>query len=382
MKLLIKSLKLKPMRSVGLITAILCSLSSSWALAGGTHGGGGNGLICFVKDSHWPAQLKGEHPYDNTAHVIPNDALSEIQSIEILDLSHANHHIQVFGHRDPEPIFNRHVIAPAGHFDLITDKMWQNDKAKYVEIFENEVERYASRYEESIPQIYSDLQTAKLALPVSEINFVNHEVPQTSDYEAFQSDTPNCVVSTLFYQWRDTDQSPYQWTADARLFFHPKHSYFSQVVTLLHERIYWISRHVLTPWSDAESTYLFTTATLTQETNYGDAIANYNELFQLNGAEYLLPIAPGPAAFTKQLLADIVAVAGSNTNLPLILEVYKKQFRAKIFSANMIDDKTKKEMDKALTQYFKTGQTDPGYVFIHGWPADFNLSTLPNVKTK
>lgn len=268
---------------------------SAFASEGGTHGGGGgNALVCFAETSPWPARIRGGDRTMNTPYVIPDAALSAVKSISLLDLEYegaitstpADGSVLRFETVWWASLFSRNPSRPQ-----ITNHDYRKDPRVFNVMMDSEFDHVAERYKTLLPGIYEQMMWAKSALRVEDLGFVEKPVEQIADYKLktviYANLRPNCVVTTMLNQW--SDHGVAKWSADARLYFHPHHDYFSQFASVLHERVYWISRESLHDHpTSPEATYYFVSATMTEKMSAEKANTYFNGLFY-NTLTYPLP---------------------------------------------------------------------------------------------
>jgi hypothetical protein len=261
----------------------LKSITPSTALASenGAGRGGGNTFVCF-KDSSWPSILNPQAPSNNSrnkAVQIPDAALSEIQSMALLDFSTSND-FSFSGERVVTELDSdiQGILYPESSLAQVTLAQWQSDPETYGRILDAEFNRYIGRYQRSIPPIFEFLTKARDAIPLSSLSIQNGPVDQIDDW-VFVGLPKNCVVSTIINQERGENGSPSNWSVDARLFFHPSNSLINQVAALVHERVYRL--YLGKPYQPdcAGAVNFFTNATLTESTTYRQAILFFNTIF-------------------------------------------------------------------------------------------------------
>lgn len=339
------------------LVALLGTLSTSLSLAseGGTHGGGGgNVFVCFAASSPWPAKLRAG-TNGRSAVAVPDDALGDVQSIEMLDLYFARENLGSYG--------------ITGHFrndGLLPLKVGKDLDADFMAI--------ASRYRETIPPIYNDLMRAASKLPVSIIVWRPQPLDQIDDFTDWKNPHPSCVISTMINQFDD-----YSWHIDQRLFNHPKHTDLSRAVAMFHERTYWLVRQAPEFYNvEASRIYDFVTASLLTATTYDGALRAFNGMFFDSQNEFYSVSQTAPGALKFSIIPKVIAEAGGpSSSLPSMLQIYKSKYRP-LLMASPFDAKLKAALDGDITFFFKTGQMISflSQYFVVDRPNSFEKTTL------
>jgi hypothetical protein len=338
----------------------------------GASRGGGNGLVCFPKESSWPSRLGAA---DDKAHAIPDDALPEIESIQMLDLNdtlamqNSNDFII-----DEHSSVVKKIIPPSQSLAQISASDWAKDPSGSANLLEGEFERYVGRYREAIPPIYQQLKWAQAQIPLANLEIQNAPIEQMDDFQSLYRFPENCVLSTVFNQARDGSDGA--WQADSRLFFHPKHSFLSQVTGLIHERVYYLGRLNFYQSSNSFGTYFFTRVTLTSKQIYKDVIAAYNQIFGYPGI-YVSAGQEGPSAWLNSLFSDVLQAAQGSRDPKILGPIYVNTYRPLLLQLNLLDEKSRKIADKNLTRYFVKGIAPDPVELFQGWPVNANESEIP-----
>jgi hypothetical protein len=342
------------------------------AASNGASRGGGNGLVCFPKESTWPSRLGAA---DGRAHAVPDEALAEVESIRMLDLNdtlamqNSNDFII-----DEHSSIVKKIIPPSQSLEQISASDWASDPSGSANLLEAEFERYVGRYREAIPPIYQALKWSQTQIPLSSLEMQNTPIEQMDDFHSLYRFPDNCVLSTLFNQVLEGSTGAGQ--ADARLFFHPKHSFLSQVTGLVHERVYYLGRLDFYQDSNSFGTYFFTRVTLTTDQIYKDAVAAYNQIFG-NTSIYVSCAQEGPVAWLSSLIGDVFQVAQGSRDPRILGPIYVNRYRPLLLGLNLLDEKSRKIADKNLTRYFVKGIAPDPVEQLQGWPVNVNESEIP-----
>lgn len=374
-----------------LISLLLLPAVTVSAGNGGSRGGG-NGLVCFG-DQSIVDELRGG--YDKPV-AIPDSYLGRITSISILDWEETNRDA---GESD------KPILAPERDFtyplfddaDFNSRQIFEYKFGGYLLGLDQEYERLIARYDGAIPEVYSALERAKQMLPVfkfqdpqRQLTFDTNpegpaleftgEVEQLNDFVQFHH-TPGCMVSTLFNQWQDPQDGTYHWIADRRLFFHRKQSLASHLASILHERVYWISREKTGGRLNAGPTYFFAKATLEADTTYREARDRYNNLF-LKQSDWIFATTSGPARWLStdlgvQFNALLTPLLATWPRPPAVtaqaLSLYDSKLRAQVLNYPKISQNVRESLDQYFRHLIQGERMDRD----PSWPEGFESSELP-----
>ena len=312
---------------------------------------------------------------DQSAHAIPDEALAEIDSIRMLDLNdtlamqNSNDFII-----DEHTSVVKKIIPPSQDLVQISASDWAKDPIGSASALENEFDRYVGRYREAIPPIYQALIWAQAQIPMSNLEMQNAPIEQMDDFHSLYRFPENCVVSTLFNQEREGSTGA--WQADARLFFHPKHPFLSQVTGLIHERVYYLGRLDFYQDSSSFGTYFFTRVTLTSKQIYKDAIAAYNQIFGMTSI-YVSVLQEGPNIWLGSLINAVFQAAQGSRDPRVLGPIYETTYRPMLLNLNLLDENSRKIADKNLTRFFVKGIAPDPIEQMQGWPVNVNQSEIP-----
>jgi hypothetical protein len=201
------------MTKVGLIIAATVAQSMpAWA-GFGAHGG--NGIVCF-NDPAIPTAIRREagaySPLEPV--IIPDQYISQITSIEVVDLNMARRARGPIGEIKPEIILPNAGETPSEY-----------------------VERIAQRFDQSVPLISEIIRSGVKSFPIQNIIEESWGLKPVNDSRIFGLiDSTNCVAGTMATQYVSGGQTYLH--IDARLTRHEKGDPLNPYILYLHEIVY------------------------------------------------------------------------------------------------------------------------------------------------
>jgi hypothetical protein len=283
------------MLSTALTVAFLLLPPFLQSHAGGEGSGGGGTLVCF-SDSTDQSQidnLKVAEPLakDGTIvdpfrastmyKVIPDSMLGNIISIESLELVQAKKMASKKMVQKVPELYNP-LLLPA----LNPPVNLETPPTRDLTLLSTAADLYINRFSTNLPQMVASYRFASQILNIESLKpLTPGELEHTiQDFITVTMEPPpkNCVVSSIMVQKGYGLHAT--WQVDERLFYHPMHTFMSQMTTLLHERAYWMYRAPLVK-GDVDANYVgrFVEELLGANTSSFWILQSYQQLVPLGG---------------------------------------------------------------------------------------------------
>jgi hypothetical protein len=196
------------------VLSLLLNALPAHAGGNGSSRGGGNSIVCFKDQTIAEGltvldQATGVPTFYKT---IPNEDIDKIDTIMSFDL----YLVSGAGGRARRPLIQM-TGKPGSTLD-------------------DEYEWYGRRFDGFYSTVHYFLDWYAKELPFSDATPYEHGLNPVYDIPDIGLLPPNCILATTFVQTGTDDSAA--WGFDKRLFYHAKQSKLSQVVFLLHERLY------------------------------------------------------------------------------------------------------------------------------------------------